>query len=171
MDETFYAGSDFNECAIVSHNDNFTLNLVTNLEVSVEGIPGMGLELLETESDTLLFVVEVEDNDVELLVELNHFFGMAYAAPREVSDVDETVYATEVDEHTVAGDVLDRAFEHLTLFELGDDFALLLFEFGLDESLVADNDVLEFLIDLHDLELHCLANEDVVVADRLNIDL
>ena len=96
---------------------------------------------------------------------------MAYAAPGEVCDVDEAVYAAKVDEHTVAGDVLDRTLEHLTFFELGDDFALLLLEFGLDECLVADNHVLEFLIDFNDFELHGLANEDVVVADRLHVDL
>ncbi len=85
--------------------------------------------------------------------------------------MDEAVYAAKVDEYTVRSDVLDRTFEHLTLFELGDDFALLLFEFGFDECLVADNDVLEFLVDLHDLELHSFAYEDVVVADGFHVDL
>ena len=33
------------------------------------------------------------------------------------------------------------------------------------------NNVLEFLIDLHDLELHSLAYKDVVVADGFYIDL
>ncbi len=81
VDEAFYAGCDFNECTIVSHDNYAALDFVANLEVCVEGVPGMGLELLETEGDTLLLIVEVENNDIELLVELNHFFGVAYAAP------------------------------------------------------------------------------------------
>ena len=101
VDKTFYARSDFNECTVVSHNDNFTLNFVTNFEVSVESIPGMGLELFETESVAFLFGMEVEDNNVEFLVELYHFCGVVYAAPREVGDVDKTVYATKVDEYTI----------------------------------------------------------------------
>ena len=122
--------------------------MVANLEVGIEGIPWMGLELLETESDALLFVVEVEDNNVEFLIEFNNFAGLGNAAPREVGDVDKTVNTTEVDEYTVRSDVLDSTFENLTLFELGDDFALLLFEFGFDEGLVRNNNVLEFFVDL-----------------------
>ena len=136
MDKAFNAGSYFDECTVVSHNHYAALNLVAHFDVSVKSIPWMGLELLEAESDALLLVVEVEDNYIELLVELNHFFGMAYAAPRKVSDVYKTVYAAKVNEYTIGGDVLDSAFEYLAFFEFGDDFALLLFEFGLDESFV-----------------------------------
>ena len=96
---------------------------------------------------------------------------MAYAAPAQVGDVDQTVYAAKVDEHTVGSDVLHYALEHLATLELRYDFFLLLFQLGLDERLVADNNILEFLIDLNDLELHGLAHEDVVVADRLHVDL
>ena len=85
--------------------------------------------------------------------------------------MDETVHAAEVDEHAVGGDVLDGSFKHLAFLELGDDFALLLLELGLDEGLVGDNDVFEFGVDLHDLELHGLAHEDVVVADGFHVDL
>ena len=36
---------------------------------------------------------------------------------------------------------------------------------------MADNDVLEFLIDFDNLEFHSLADEDIVVTDRLDINL
>ena len=136
MDKTFYTRSDFNECTVVSHNNYFTLNLVTYLEVFVKSIPRMGSELLQTKSDTLLFLIEVEDYYVELLIELYDFVGIVYAAPRKVGNVDQTVYATEVDEHTVRSDILNSTFEYLTLLKLRDDFLLLSFEFSLDECLV-----------------------------------
>ncbi len=85
--------------------------------------------------------------------------------------MDKTIHAAQVDEHTVAGDVLDGSFEHLAFFELGDDFAFLLLELDLDECLVADNDVLVFLVDLDNLEFHGLAHEHIIVADRTYIDL
>ena len=85
--------------------------------------------------------------------------------------MNETVHTAEVDEHTVGGDVLDCAFQHLTLLQLGDDFLLLLLQLGLDECLVADNNIAVLLIDLHDLEFHGLANEYIVVADGLHVDL
>ena len=40
----------------------------------------MRSELLQTESDTLLLIVEIKDNNVELLVEFNHFLRIAYGA-------------------------------------------------------------------------------------------
>ena len=101
MYEAFDAGSDFNKCAVVGHDNNLTVNFVADFEVGVKGIPWVGLELFQAESDALAFVVEVEDNNVELLVELDNFFGVAYAAPRKVGDVDKAVNAAEVDEYTV----------------------------------------------------------------------
>ncbi len=171
VDKTFYAGSNLEECTVVSHNDNFAFNLVANLKVCVKCIPWMGMELFEAEGDTFFVVVEVEDNDVELLVESHNLAGVVYAAPREVGDVDKTIYATEVDEYAVRSDVLDGAFEYLTFFEFRDDFAFLLLELGFDKSLVRYNNVAELFVDFNDTEFHCLANEDIVVTDGLNVDL
>jgi len=131
----------------------------------------MRSQLLQTKSDTLLLVVEVEDNHVDLLVQVNDLFRMRNTAPRKVCDVDQTVYAAQVDEYAVRGDVLDSTFQYLTFFQFRDDIFLLLLKLGLDKSLVRNDNVLEFLVDLNDLEFHCLTNEYVVVADRFNIDL
>ena len=81
MDEALYAGSDLNECTIVGDNDNLTLNVVTNLEVRIKSIPRMSLELLQTESDSLLVLIEVEDNDIDLLVKGNNLLRMVDSAP------------------------------------------------------------------------------------------
>ena len=101
MDEALYAGSDLYECAVISDNDYLTLNVVAYLEVLVESVPRMRSELLQTESDALLLVIEVENYDVDLLVECYNLVWVAYAAPREVCDVDESVNTTEVNEYAV----------------------------------------------------------------------
>ena len=75
-------------------------------------------KLLQTESDALLLVVEVEDDNVNLLIELDNLVRIADAAPREIGDVDESVNTAQVNEYTVRSDVLDGTFENLTLFEL-----------------------------------------------------
>ncbi len=145
--------------------------MVAFLEVRIEGIPGVRSELLETEGDATLGLVEVENDHVDLLVELDNLFGVVDAAPAEVGDVDETIHAAEVDEDTVAGDVLHDAFQHLTLLEVADNLGLLSLDLVLDESLVADDDVLVFVVDFDDLELHGLVDIDIVVADGFDIDL
>ena len=131
----------------------------------------MWSELLETESYALLLFVEVEDDDVDLLVEFHHFFRIAYAAPREVCDVYETVNTAEVDEYTVGCDVLNHTFENLAFLELADDFFLLCFDFCFDECFVRYDHVFEVLVDLDNLELHSLADKCVVVVDRTYVDL
>ena len=85
--------------------------------------------------------------------------------------MDETINTAQIDEYTISGDVLNSTFEYLAFLQLADDFLLLLFEFCLDESLVAYNNIAVFLVDLNNLEFHCLSNEYVVVADGLNINL
>ena len=171
VDKTFYARSNFDECSVIGHDGNFSFDFVAHFEIGIESIPGVRSKLFQTESDTFLLVVEVENNDIELLVERNDFFGVAYAAPRQVGDVDKTIDTAEVDEHAVRGDILDRTFEYLTFFEFSDDFFFLLFELGLNESFVRNNDILEFLIDFNDFEFHRFAYEYIVVANGFNVDL
>ena len=69
MYETLDTGLNLDECAVVGQENDLTLDLVTDLEVRIEVLPRMWIELLETESDALLLLVEVEDNDLDLLVE------------------------------------------------------------------------------------------------------
>ena len=171
MDKSFNTWLDLNECTVVSDKNNFTLNLVTNFNIRIEAVPRMRGKLFETESDSLLLLVEVEDNNFNLLIEFNNFLRVVYAAPREVCDVDKTVDTTEVNEYTIVGDVLDCSFENLAFFEFADDLALLLLEFSLKKSLVRNDNVTEFLINLNDLEVHCLVNICIVILDRTDVDL
>ena len=85
--------------------------------------------------------------------------------------MDKTVYAAKVDEYAVACDILDSTLKNLTLLKVTDNFLLLCLKLCLDKSLVRNNDILELLVDLNNLEFHCLANEDIVVADWLNVNL
>ena len=96
----------------------------------------MRLKLLETEGDSLLVLIEVENNDVNLLIERYNLLRMIDPAPREVCDVDETVNTAQVNEYAVVGDVLDSTLKHLTFLEFADDLALLSLDFSLDKCLV-----------------------------------
>jgi hypothetical protein len=99
------------------------VNLVTNLEVRIECIPRMRSELLETESDTFLILIEIKDNDIDLLVELQELVRIIYAAPAEVGNMNETVPTTEVDEYALVVDVLNGTLEYLPLLEFANDFS------------------------------------------------
>src|SRR5690554_7849945 len=96
----------------------------------------MSSQLLQTQSNTLLLVVEVENNDIQLLIELYNLFGVRNTSPRQVGDVNQTVYATQVNEYPIRGDVLNGSFQYLTFLQFGDNFFFLLLQFGFDERFV-----------------------------------
>ena len=121
MDQTLNTRLDLNECTVVGDNDYLTLHVVTHLEVLIKSIPRMRSELLQTEGDAALLVVEVEDNHIDLLVEFNHLVGIVNTAPRQVCDMDESVNTTEVNKYTVRGDILNCTLEDLTLLKLTDN--------------------------------------------------
>ena len=85
--------------------------------------------------------------------------------------MDKTVYATQVDEYTVRGDVFDSTFQDLAFFQFANDFFLLLFQLSFDKSFVRNHHVFEFLVDFNHFEFHGFVNKYVVVADRFNVDL
>ena len=91
MNKTLYARLHLNECTVVSHDDNFAVNVVADFEIGVKVVPWMGHKLLETESDAFFLIIEIDDNDFDVLIKLNDFAGIGYAAPAEVCDVNETV--------------------------------------------------------------------------------
>ena len=171
VDQALYARSDLDERTVIGHDDHLALDLVADFEVGIERLPRVRGELFETQRDTLLGLVEVEDHDLELLIELHDLLGMVHTTPRQVGDVNQAVHAAQVDEHAVGGDVLDRTFEDLALFELRHDDLLLSLQLGLDERLVRNDHVAELLVDLHHFELHGLVYIYVVVANGLHVDL
>ena len=109
VDQAFDAGLEFHERAVGHEVDDLALDLGADGILRFDVVPRIGQLLLEAEADALLLVVDVEDDDVEVLADLEHFGRMADAAPAHVGDVEQAVDAVEVDERAEVGDVLDRA--------------------------------------------------------------
>src|SRR5574344_116681 len=171
VDKTFNTWLNFYESTIVCDNNNLTLNMVANLKISIKSIPRMWCELLQTKSDTLLLLIKIKDNNVNLLVKINNLMRIAYTAPRKVCDMNKSVYTAKVNEYTVRCNVLNSTLKYLTLFKVRDNFFLLCFQLSFNKSLVRNNNIAEFLIDLYDLEFHCLAYEYIVVTYWMNVNL
>ena len=81
MDKSFHSGGYFDKCAVISHDNHLALDLISNLKAFAERIPRMRGKLLETESDPLLVIIKVEDDNIEFLVELYDLLGMVDPAP------------------------------------------------------------------------------------------
>ncbi len=96
---------------------------------------------------------------------------MTDAAPRNICDVQQTIYATEVDEGTEVGHILDDTFQYLAFLEVVEDQLALRLEVFLDQYLVRNHNVVVGVVDFHHFHFHALADEHVEVTDGLHVDL
>ena len=134
-------------------------------------VPGIGLELLETERNPLPLPVELQDLDLQLLADGEQVRGVRDPPPRHIGDMEQAVDSAEVDEGAEIGDVLDDAIADLVLLEI-DQHPVAEHLATLFEKLAArDDDVAAALVDLDDLEFERLPEDRVDVLDRLEIDL
>ena len=108
VDEAFDAFLDFDERAVRHEVDDLAFDFLTDREALFDVVPRIGLHLLEAEGDALLLLVDVEDLDVDVLADLEHFARMGEPRPGHVGDMEQAVDAVQIDERTEIGDVLDR---------------------------------------------------------------
>lgn len=129
------------------------------------------LELLHAERDAVRFLVDADDLHLDRLADVEDLGRMVDAAPCHVGDMQQAVDAAEVDERTVVGDVLDHAFDNLTLFEVLHDFRTLFGAAFLKNGAARHDDVAAAAIHLQDLEGLRVVHQRGDVADRADIDL
>ncbi len=131
----------------------------------------MGRKLFQAERNTFLVLVKVENNHIDLLIKFDNLFRMVDTAPGEVSNVNQSIHTSQVDKHTIRGNIFHAAFEDLTFFKLGNDFSFLNFKLCLNEGFVRDHHVFVFMVDFHHFEIHGFAHIDVIITDRFDINL
>src|SRR3569623_3075 len=83
-----------------------------------EDLPRVTHGLLEAGRVAERLVSDLDDLDLHLLADVEHFGRVIDATPGNVGDVQQAVDAAEVDERAVVGDVLAHAVDDLTLFEV-----------------------------------------------------
>ena len=117
MDQAFDAGFEFHKRAVVGDVGDLAEHAGALGVTAVDAHPWVVAHLLQTQRDTVLFGVELEDLGSDFLTRLHHFRGVAHATPCHVGDVQQAVDTAQVNEGTVFGDVLDHALHHRTFFE------------------------------------------------------
>ena len=133
--------------------------------------PRVSFELLHAKGNALGLGIEADHLDVDRLADLQGIRRMVDPAPRDVGHVQQAVDATEIDEGTVVRDVLDHAFEHLPLVQVGDQLVALLGTGVLQHGAAGDHDIPAAAIHLEDLERLIGADQGRNVAHRADIDL
>src|SRR5687768_10844608 len=169
--EAFDARLELDESAVVGDRHHLHLHASPDRVLGGDVLPGIGLELLETERNALALPVDIQDLHIELLPDVHQLRGVRDAAPRHVGDVEQAVDAAEIDECTEVGDVLDDALPHLILLKLLHQLLALAGALDLEDHSARDDDVAAALVELDDLELVLLAQELVDVRHTPQRDL
>ena len=171
VDEAFDARLQLDERAVVGDVGDAALEALADGVARLDRRPRIFLKLLHAERDAVRLVVDLDDAHLHLLADAQHFGRMVDAPPGDVGDVQQAVDAAEVDERAVVGDVLDRAVDHLTLGEVGDDLVALLGAALFEHGAARDDDVAAAAIHLQDLERLGDVHQRRDVAHRADVDL
>ncbi len=171
VNQAFDALLQFDEDAVVGHGDDLALDHGTDGIALADVVPGILTQLLVSQAHPLALGVELEDTNLHLVADVEHLGGVTDAAPAHVSDVQQSVDATEVDECTVVGQVLDRTVDDRADLQLADGLLALRTALFLEQNPAGQHDVAALLVELDDLEGCRRADEALEVLHRPQIDL
>src|SRR5262249_8015774 len=121
--------------------------------------------------NALLFLIKLQNDDIEFLLRLDHVGRMLDAAPAQIGQVQQSIDAAEIDEGAVFGDVLDVAVNDLALRERFHQSAALGVQLFFQQRATADYDIAAAAIQLGDPNLEFLAEQAVEVLRGLQVVL
>ena len=96
MDKTFNASFEFNKSTIIGDVGYSACELSATRILNVDAFPWISFELLHAKGDTLSFGVKADNLNFNCLTNLKSFRRMVDTLPSNVSNVQETVNAAEV---------------------------------------------------------------------------
>src|SRR5215203_308212 len=156
---TLDARLNLDEGAVVGDGHHLALDPRTDRILGGHVLPGVGLELLHTETNTFALPIDVQNLDLDFLADRNHLGRVGNAAVRHIGDVKQTVDSTQIDESAEVGNVLDHTLPDLAHRKLLHQVLALVRPLVFQNDAAADHDVAPALVQLDDLELVSLAQQ------------
>ena len=169
VDQALDPRLELDEGAVVREADHLPPHARFPRVFAFDVLPRIGASLLEAQGHPLLLRVELENHDLDLVPDHEHFRGVIDAAPRHVGLVQQAVDPAQVDEGPVLGDVLDGPLDHLALGEPVERAALLVGVLLLEHGLAREDDVAALAVHLDDPHLQLFALHRVEVAHWADI--
>ena len=127
--------------------------------------------MLQTESDFLFVIVNVQDHDFDFFIDLHHLRRVIDAAPAHIGDMQQAINTAQVDEGTEVGDILDQTCAEVTYFQVAEKFLLHLLACFFDQPTTRNNDVSTSLIDFQNHAFDVLPDVVGNIRRTTHIDL
>ncbi len=170
MDQTFHTLFDLDETAVVGDVRDLAEDAGIRRITPRQIFPRVRAELLEAERNAVALAIELQHLDLQFLPDGHDFRRMLDPLPGHVGDMQQTVDATEVDERTVVGQVLDDARELRAFLQILQQALALGAVFLFDHRTTRHDNVVALTVELDDLELERRTLECNRIADRAHID-
>src|SRR5690606_38745901 len=117
VNQAFHALFQLGEAAVVGEVGDLGVDTGTFRIATGDGNPWIFAQLLQTQGDAVALAVELQHLDVDFVANVDDFGRMLDALPGHVGNVQQTIYAAQVNERTVIGEVLDDTFDNLAFLQ------------------------------------------------------
>ena len=171
MNETFDAVFQLHESTVRQYVDHFAVDARVDRVLGPDVCPWAGRLLLQTQSNLLFVVVDVQNHHFDFVVDLHHLCWMADTTPAHIGDVQQAVDTAQIHEGSEVGDILDGTLSQLTNLKIGEQRLLHLFAFFFDQTAARNNDVSACFVDLQNHALNFVSDVFCNVVRPPNVDL
>ena len=118
VNQTFHTFLDLGKAAVISQVSDLRYDAAALGISTGDGHPWVFAKLLETKRNTVSLTIELEDLHIHLLSDFNDLAWMLDALPRHIGNMEQSVYATQVNKCAVIGEVLDHALNGLAFLQV-----------------------------------------------------
>jgi hypothetical protein len=168
--QAFDALFDFHECTVVGQVGDLAEQAGALRVATRQTGPRIVAQLLHAQGDAVLLLIVLEDLGGDLLANRQHFRRVTHTTPCQVGDVQQAVDATQINERTVVGDVLDDTGDDGAFLQGFHQLGALFAHRGFDHGAARQHHVVALAVQLDDLEFQGLAFERGGVLDRTGVD-
>src|SRR5215472_12120650 len=119
MDQSLHAWREFHERSKIGDPADRTLDAFAHLVFARYRMPRMRRELLHSDGNAPLLGINLQDLGFKQLADREHVGRIVDPAPGNVTDMQQRVYAANVNKGSIIGQAAYSARHRVALFELG----------------------------------------------------
>ncbi len=169
MHQAFNAFFDFNEAAVVGQVGHAASQTSAFRVTFSNSHPRIFAQLFQAQGNTGTLAVELQHFNSDFVANVHDFARMLNAFPCHISDVQQAVYAAQINECTVVSEVLNDTFNFHAFLQVFQQLIALCAVFRLDNGTTRNNHVVTFLVQLDYFEFKLFAFEVQRVANRTHV--
>ena len=169
--QAFNARLDLHESAVVRDADNFSVHARARRESFRHRGPGIGQQLLPSQRNALLFLVELQDLDLNFLAGLHDRGRMRHASPHQIAHVKKAVHAAKVHENSVVRHVLHATRYHRAFGKRSRQRVALGFLLFFQNRAAADHHIAALAVQLQDAHFDFAVLPRFQIVHRPQLDL